>query len=108
MTPPPAATHAARTGALNLRPARVRYVPSSVARVLSARAWARLRFLVDVVVLYLASSAALFADAPVRNGTENHLVAAAFPLVALVILHIRQAPAHRPSGSLLETASTVI
>jgi exopolysaccharide biosynthesis polyprenyl glycosylphosphotransferase len=108
MTPPPAATHAAQPGALNLRPARVRYVPSSVARVLSARAWSRLRFLVDVVVLYLASSAALFADAPVRSGAENHLVAAAFPLVVLVILHIRQAPDDRLYGSLLETASNVI
>jgi exopolysaccharide biosynthesis polyprenyl glycosylphosphotransferase len=108
MTPPPAASHAAQTGALNLRPARVRFVPNSVAGILSSRAWSRLRFLVDVVVLYLASSAALFAAAPLRAGAENHLVAAMFPLLVLVILHIRQAPDDRLYGSLLETASNVI
>jgi exopolysaccharide biosynthesis polyprenyl glycosylphosphotransferase len=108
MTPPTAATQAAQTGALNLRPARLRFVPSPVARVLSARAWSRLRFLVDVVVLYLASSAALFADAPLRNGGGNQLVAATFPLLVLAIVHARQAPDDRLYGSLLDTAANVL
>jgi exopolysaccharide biosynthesis polyprenyl glycosylphosphotransferase len=108
MTPPPAATHAARAGTLNVRPARVRFIPSSAAQILGARAWSRLRFLVDVVVLYLASSAALFAAEPRLAGVENDLVAATFPVLVLGILHMRQAPDNRLYGSLLETAANVL
>jgi exopolysaccharide biosynthesis polyprenyl glycosylphosphotransferase len=108
MTPPPAASHAAQAGTLNLRPPRVQFAPSAVSRLLSARAWARLRFLVGVVVLYLAATAALLVAAPVRSAGDNHLLAAIFPLVVLLILHVRQAPDDRLQGSLLETAANVI
>src|SRR5664279_3899668 len=108
MTPPPAATHAAQPGSLRLRPVPTKVVASSVGRMLGARAWGRLRFLVDVVVLYLASSAALFADGQVRTMNENHVLAAVFPLLVLGILYARRSPDERMYASMLDTATHVV
>jgi exopolysaccharide biosynthesis polyprenyl glycosylphosphotransferase len=107
MTPPPAATHAVQSGPLALRTVQPNIVSSSVARVISARAWGRLRFLVDVVVLYLASSAALFADGALRDVNSNHILAATFPLIVIATLYIR-GPDERIYGSLLDTATRII
>jgi len=108
MTPPPAATHAAQTGTLTLRPVPVKFGSTTLGELLGARAWSRLRFLVDVVVLYLAASAALFAAAPVRGTGANHVLAAGFPPLVLAILHARRSPDDRLSGSLLDTAANVL
>src|SRR2546423_3575194 len=108
MPPPPAATHAAESGALSLRPVPARFVSSSIGRMLGARAWGRLRFLVDVVVLYLASSAAMFADSSVLHVGTNHILAAGFPLLVIVILYARRGPDERLYGSLLDTATHVL
>jgi exopolysaccharide biosynthesis polyprenyl glycosylphosphotransferase len=108
MTPPPAATHAAESGALQLRPAPTKFVSSSIGRMLSARAWGRLRFLVDVVVLYLASSAALFAHSSISNDSTNHLLAAGFPVLVIAMLQARRGPDDRLYGSLLDTATHVL
>jgi exopolysaccharide biosynthesis polyprenyl glycosylphosphotransferase len=108
MTPPPAASHAVQPGTLTLRPTPANFVAGSVVRLLGPRAWPRLRFLVDVVVLYLASSAALFAAPPVRVVGTNHALAAIFPLVVLVILYARRSPDDRLSGSLLDTSAHVL
>src|SRR5947209_20267853 len=108
MTPPPAATHAAESGALSLRPVEAKFVASSMGRMLGARTWGRLRFLVDVVVLYLASSAALFADGSILNDATNHILAAGFPLLVLGTLYARRGPDERLYGSLLDTATHVL
>jgi exopolysaccharide biosynthesis polyprenyl glycosylphosphotransferase len=76
--------------------------------MLGARAWGRLRFLVDVVVLYLASSAALFADGAIRSDATNHILAAGFPMLAMAILYARRGPDERLYGSLLDTATHVL
>src|ERR1035441_9670778 len=56
------------------------------ARVLlfQPRSWARFRLLVDLVALYLASSLALFAAAPLHVASTSSLLAATFPIVVLV------------------------
>ncbi len=83
-------------------------VASSVGRMLGARAWGRMRFLIDVVVLYLASSAALFADGQIRTINENHVLAAVFPLLVIGLLYARQSPDERMYASLLDTATHVV
>ena len=107
MTPPPAATHAAQPRTLTRWPARVNPVAGSAARLLGYR-WSRIRFLVDVVVLYLAASAALFANGSKESSATDHLLAAAFPLVVLAILHVRRDPDERLNGSMLDTAANVL
>ena len=108
MTPPPAATHAAQSGSLRLRPVPTKVVASSVGRMLGARSWGRMRFLIDVVVLYLASSAALFADGQIRTVNDNHVLAAVFPLLVIGILYARRSPDERMYASLLDTATHVV
>jgi exopolysaccharide biosynthesis polyprenyl glycosylphosphotransferase len=110
MTPPPVATHAAQPGTITLRPVPpVQVDTSSIAlRLLHTRAWPRMRFLLDALVLYLAASAALFAAGPVRSITANHVLAACFPVVVLGILHARRSPDDRLYGSLLDTSAHVI
>ncbi len=75
--------------------------------MLQPRAWARLRLLVDLIVLYLASSAALFA-APITDGGVDRWIAAGFPLLTLAILHARRCPDDQLSGSVLETWTHVL
>ena len=62
MSPPPAATHTARTSLpFATNSASELNVAAPLARLLEPRPWGRLRFAVDLIVLYLAASAALFA-----------------------------------------------
>jgi exopolysaccharide biosynthesis polyprenyl glycosylphosphotransferase len=107
MTPPPAATHAAHTRTLPLRPVPLEF-GNALGRLLGARSWSRLRFLVDVLVLYLAASAALFAEAPKDATVSNHVLVAGFPLLVLTFLHARRSPDDRLYGSLLDTAVNVL
>jgi exopolysaccharide biosynthesis polyprenyl glycosylphosphotransferase len=93
---------------MQLRPVPTKVVSSSIGRTLGPRAWGRLRFLVDVVVLYLASSAALFADGSVTRDATNHILAAGFPLLVIGILYARRGPDERLYGSLLDTATHVL
>jgi exopolysaccharide biosynthesis polyprenyl glycosylphosphotransferase len=108
MSPPPAASHAGQSGPLSVRPVPVKYVASSIGRALGTRAWSRLRFLVDVVVLYLAASAALFADTSVFTVGSDHILAAGFPLLVIAVLYARRAPDERLYGSLIDTATHVL
>ena len=62
MTPPYAIEHSsARLNGFAGRLASDATLTRVFAHALGGRSWSRLRLLVDVVVLYLASSAALFA-----------------------------------------------
>jgi exopolysaccharide biosynthesis polyprenyl glycosylphosphotransferase len=110
MTPPQAATHVAAPRAGVIVPRRP---PSQLAanicrRVLDTRDWARLKLLSDLVVLYLASSLALFADPSVRGVTSNRWLAAVFPLVVAAILRARRSPDEHLNVSLLDTLAHVL
>ena len=108
MTPPPAAYEAGRTGTLTLpqRPTRLGSTP--IGRALLAREWGRLRFFIDVVVLYLAATTALFIDAKLSGALSTGILAAAFPLVVLTILYGRRNPDERLYTSLLDSATFVL
>jgi exopolysaccharide biosynthesis polyprenyl glycosylphosphotransferase len=107
MTPPPVASHAAPPATIALPTRRPELLGRAVARVLDARTWARLRLLVDVVVLYLAASAALFA-APVMGASVNRWLAATFPLITLGVVHARRNPDERLHASILDTVTHVL
>jgi FlaA1/EpsC-like NDP-sugar epimerase len=108
MTPPPVATDAAPRSNLQLQEAPAHVASTSLASFLSARTWARIRFLMDALVLSLAASAALFPAASLRSVSSNYLLAALFPLLVLTILHARRSPDDRLNGSLLDSAANVL
>jgi exopolysaccharide biosynthesis polyprenyl glycosylphosphotransferase len=108
MTPPPAATHAARAATIAVKTSPSRIAAGTLARSLDARAWARLRSLVDVIVLYLAASAALFAATSVRIVADDRWLAAVFPLVVLGLMHARRSPDERLNGSMVDTIAHVV
>ncbi len=107
MTPPPAASHAAHPASIALRPGARELVARGVTRALDTRSWSRIRFLVDVVVLYLAASAALFA-APETSGGASRWLSAIFPLLTLAIVHTRRNPDERLHASVLDTGAYVL
>jgi exopolysaccharide biosynthesis polyprenyl glycosylphosphotransferase len=107
MTPPYAVEHSARLNGFAGTLASDATLTRLFAHALGRRSWSRMRLLVDVVVLYLASSAALFA-APDADGSLSRWLAAAFPLVCLGLLHARPGPDGRLHGSVLDSAAYVI
>ncbi len=108
MTPPPAATHAA-PGAVPLASRRTERSAwlLGAASALDQRPWARLRLLVDVVVLYLASGAALFAS-PMQDTATNRWLAVLFPVITVGVLHARPGPDRRLYGSCVDTIAHVL
>ena len=100
MTPPPAASHADQTPAVALSRPTSDLLARALGHLLDARSWSQLRLLVDLVTLYLASSAALFA-APITNDATNRWLAACFPLLTLSILRASRSPDDRLNGSLV-------
>jgi exopolysaccharide biosynthesis polyprenyl glycosylphosphotransferase len=107
MTPPPAAATPVDQSAAIVLPQAGELVAGGVARVLDARNWWRVCLLLDIVVLYLASSAALFA-APALGDPASRWLAAVFPLLTLVILRARRSPDERLNASLLDTGAYVL
>ena len=107
MTPPYAVEHSARLNGFADRLASDAALTRVFAHALGGRSWSRLRLLVDVVVLYLASSAALFAS-PDAAGSLSRWLAAAFPLLCLGLLHARSGPDDRLHGSVLDSAAFVM
>jgi exopolysaccharide biosynthesis polyprenyl glycosylphosphotransferase len=108
MTPPSAVGHAARSHGFPVRAGSKLRLAGWSAHLIGARSWARLRLLVDVVVLYLASSAALFAEPGNHVDTASRWLAAGFPLFCLAILHARRGPEERLHGSVLDSATHVL
>jgi FlaA1/EpsC-like NDP-sugar epimerase len=108
MTPPPAASTAARASSFAPTLKAPTGASSIVARLLDGRSWARLRNLTDVIVLYLASSAALFAASALRQVTEDRWIAACFPLLVIALMRARRGPDDRLSGSLLDSCAHVV
>lgn len=78
------------------------------ARLMDSRQWGRTQLLLDIVVLYVASSFALFADTPVRIVTSNRWLAALFPLVLVGMMRARRSPDERLNVSILETVTYVL
>jgi exopolysaccharide biosynthesis polyprenyl glycosylphosphotransferase len=103
MTPSPAASHADQTGTLALNRPAGDFLTGALARLLDPRNWSQFCLLVDVVILSMASSAALFA-APAPDGSTSRWLAAAFPPLTLAILHSRRSPDERLHASALDTA----
>jgi len=107
MAPSPAATHADRTGTIALGRPGGDFVAKGIARLLDPHNWSQVRLLLDVLVLYLASSAALFA-APLTGGSVNRWLAATFPPLTLIILRTRRGPDERLQASGLDTGAHVL
>jgi len=110
MTPPPAAGHAAEAQAHGIRlgQAENRLASPILTRLLSPRAWSRMRLLVDMLVLYLAASAAVFGAAHVGVVVDNRWIAVVFPLLAVVAVRARRCPDERLFGSIVETETHLI
>jgi exopolysaccharide biosynthesis polyprenyl glycosylphosphotransferase len=109
MTPTEVATHAARSHGLLVAPRPGnRWAGRIYARLINEQQWSRTRLLTDVLVLYLASSLALFADPPVRTMTTDRWLAAIFPLAAVLMLRARRSPDDRLNVSVLDTLTYVL
>ena len=109
MTPPPATSQVAQPTPLG-SPSRA--FGRDLAGVLTAHIvepgmWARTCFLVDLLTLTLAASAAVFAAPDLHTG-PNRLLAAVFPLVALVTLRARRERSERLGASIFDTGTAVI
>ena len=108
MTPPQAAAPPVdQPAAIALSRPAGDLVAGGISRLIDSRNWWRVCLLLDVVVLYLASSAALFA-APALADPASRWLAAAFPPLTLVILRARRSPDERLNGSLLDTGAYVL
>src|ERR1700722_7130864 len=106
MTPPThIATHGGGAGA---RPPRAQSAVQICRQVLNPHGWSRVRLLTDIVVLYIASSMALFADPTVRTVSSDRIIAVFFPIVVTVMMRARRAPDERLNVSLLDTFAYVL
>jgi exopolysaccharide biosynthesis polyprenyl glycosylphosphotransferase len=76
-------------------------------RLLAHGAWNRLRLLVDIVVLYVAASAALLVDGRPYSG-GGLIIAACFPIVALVVLRGRGGSTEHLKSTFVDTVASVI
>jgi exopolysaccharide biosynthesis polyprenyl glycosylphosphotransferase len=109
MTPPTAASQVAPTGSLTAptRTATSEAIVALTGQLIESRVWARTRFLVDLLMLTLAASAAVFAVPDLATGA-NRLLAALFPLVTVVTLHARRNTDEGLQASVLDTGLGVI
>jgi exopolysaccharide biosynthesis polyprenyl glycosylphosphotransferase len=80
---------------------------SALGAVLDGRSWARLRLLLDLLLLYIAAGVALIA-APAPIAAADRWSAMAFPVLALGILHARRRPDERLHDSALDAAARVL
>jgi exopolysaccharide biosynthesis polyprenyl glycosylphosphotransferase len=104
---PDVASHAERSGLVELRRPQSGYAATAVARLLDARTWSQFRLLVDATILCLASTAAFYA-APIRPGAGAGWLAAIFPALTLIILRARNDPDERLHASPLDSAAHVL
>jgi exopolysaccharide biosynthesis polyprenyl glycosylphosphotransferase len=108
VTPTPAASHVDQPSTLALRRSPGDVVAGALAQLLDPPSWWRLRLLVDVVVLYLASSAALFADPRISGAVADRWLAAIFPLIVLAFVYAGNGRQDRLGGSLLDSTTHVL
>jgi exopolysaccharide biosynthesis polyprenyl glycosylphosphotransferase len=106
MTPSPGVTHAA-TG-VGVGHSRRSAVNHGLIRLLDARTWGTTRLVIDVIVLYIAATAALLGDPDVHVAWADRILVLAFPLLVLTIMHARHHVEDRLKGSLLDSTSQVL
>jgi exopolysaccharide biosynthesis polyprenyl glycosylphosphotransferase len=107
-TPTLGTTHAATAG-IGVQPTKLISTDSRrAAHLLDARNWGMTRFVIDLVILYLAAAAALLADPTIGSDWGNRALAAAFPLVVLVIINARRGLDERLKVSLLDSTAQVL
>lgn len=107
MTPQSAASHAESSARLSLNPAARELVGGTIGRAFEPHNWSQIRLVVDVVVLYLASCAALFPG-PIPDGSSTRWLAAVFPPVTLLILRARPGPDDRMHASALDSVTHIV
>jgi exopolysaccharide biosynthesis polyprenyl glycosylphosphotransferase len=78
---------------------------SARATIFAPREWARLRLCADVVVLYVAVAAAVFASPGPRPDDLNIALALLFPIFVIAMLRARRSPDSRLNASLLDTVA---
>ena len=108
MTPTPAASHVDQPGSIALRRSAGDVLAGAIVPVLEPHSWRKVRLLVDIVVLYLASSAALFADPAISGTVTSRWLAAIFPLVVLAFMYAGIGREDRLGGSLLDATTHVL
>ena len=108
MTPTPAASHADQPNVIALRRSAGDGLAGAIVPLLEPHSWRRIRLLVDIVVLYLASSAALFADPAIGATVASRWLAAIFPLVVLAFMYAGRGREDRLGGSLLDATTHVL
>jgi exopolysaccharide biosynthesis polyprenyl glycosylphosphotransferase len=109
MSIPPASTQATQAPAIDVgRTARKVALGLYADALLESRAWVRLRLIVDVIVLCVATIAALFANSRIGHTLADQILAAGFAIVVLLVLHARRTPDERLDGSLLDTTASVL
>ena len=106
MTPP---TTNIAAGRISVAPRPRSRRAAAVARgMLDPNQWARVRLVADVVVLYVASSGALFANGSTSSSISNRLMALAFPIVVAAMMRARRAPDERMNVSMLDMFAFVL
>ena len=103
---PPAATHVASAPVISVPRAGISTGISR--RAFDRRAWSRLRLTLDVVVLAIASCAALFMSRELDGSSANCIVAILFPPSVAALARLRPAPDERLSGTLVEISGRVL
>ncbi|HEX3977590.1 MAG TPA: sugar transferase [Solirubrobacteraceae bacterium] len=83
-------------------------MPRLAQRALDPRSWAQVRGFADVVVLCLASSAALFGTPGLDQTWTDRWLAAMFPLAVAALLYARRTPDERLNGTLLDIGAHVL
>ncbi len=87
---------------------RIRFGNGVIAQLVDARAGAGLRLLIDVVVLYLGSCVALFADSSLQADWLSRILVVAFPPLVLGIMGVRHRAGGHLSDSLLDAVAQVL
>jgi exopolysaccharide biosynthesis polyprenyl glycosylphosphotransferase len=82
--------------------------PHPVAPLLEARRWSKLCRVLDLLVLFAASAAALVGEAQLSAVSLNRLLAVAFPPLVLAVLHVRRAGENSLNTSLLDTIAGLL
>ncbi|MGH2877652.1 MAG: hypothetical protein ACRDLV_15480, partial [Solirubrobacteraceae bacterium] len=76
--------------------------------MIDAQQWKRVQLLMDLVVLFLASSCALFAEMSVREVAVNRWLAAVFPVAATAMMRARRPADERLNTSLVDELAYVL
>lgn len=79
-----------------------------VIRLLDQRDWRRLRLIVDLIVLYMASGVAVFGYQSPGASVDDRIMAAIFPLIVVTTIRARRSPDDRLNASILDTITNVL